>query len=103
MVIYKSEFTSLIESKINSIIQKKITGSNTTLIIASLCWIELLLSKQKKSDYTIKEGVIENTVATQTSNQIIEFLRSLTEEAFDMLDDHNREAYFLEIGTSFCK
>ena len=71
--------------------------------LAILGWIESVLSKQRKSDYNLKEGLLENTVSTSTCNQITEFLRVVIDEAFDALDEQNRDAYFLEIGTSLCK
>lgn len=95
MSTMKMELVSGIESKLNGLIQKRIT--------TTLNWIEILLSRQKKTDYNMKEGLLQNTVSTSTCNQILEFLRKILEEARENLDDGNRDAYLLEIGVSLCK
>ncbi len=95
MLMVKNELVSGVESKLNGIIQKRIS--------TILSWIEAILNKQKKSDYNLKEGLLENTVSTSTCNEITNFLRHITDEAFDTLDEYNRDAYFMEIGSSFCK
>ncbi|KAJ3356337.1 Exocyst complex component 5 [Kappamyces sp. JEL0680] len=94
MLMAKNELVSVVESKLNGIVQRRITSI--------LSWIELILSKQKKSDYNMKDGLLENTVSTATCNEITGFLRHVTDEGFDSLDEQNRESYFLEIGTSIC-
>ncbi|KAJ3262614.1 Exocyst complex component 5 [Boothiomyces macroporosus] len=86
--IAKNDFCSNVENKINSIMQKQLA--------------EGILAKQKKSDYNMKDGLLGNTIPTQTSNQIIEFLRRLSGEAFEFLDEGNRDLYLTEIGTSLC-
>ncbi|KAJ3272112.1 Exocyst complex component 5 [Terramyces sp. JEL0728] len=64
---------------------------------------ESILAKQKKTDYNMKDGLLGNTIPTQTSNQIIEFLRRISAEAFGYLDEGNRDLYLTEIGTLLCK
>ncbi|KAJ3321523.1 Exocyst complex component 5 [Boothiomyces sp. JEL0866] len=90
----KNDFCSNIENKINSIMQKQLA--------VNLNWIEGILAKQKKTDYNMKDGLLGNTIPTQTSNQIIEFLRRVSAEAFEFLDEANRDLYLTEIGTSLC-
>lgn len=51
----------------------------------------------------MKEGLLENTISTPVCNQITNFFKSIIEEAFETLDEQNRTAYFLEIGTALCK
>ncbi|KAJ3313826.1 Exocyst complex component 5 [Boothiomyces sp. JEL0838] len=99
--IAKNDFCSNVENKINSIMQKQLAG-NGLLTVANLNWIEGILAKQKKSDYNMKDGLLGNTIPTQTSNQIIEFLRRISGEAFEFLDEGNRDLYLTEIGTSLC-
>ena len=91
----KSIFFSEIENKLNGLIQKRIT--------ITLNWIEIILSKQKKTDYNMKEGLLHNIVSTSTCNQIIGFLKKILDEARENLDDGNRDAYLLDIGVSLCK
>jgi hypothetical protein len=63
LLFTKTEFYAHIENLLNQIIQKNIICM-IGLTIAILDWIESSLNKQKKSDYGLKDGILENTVCT---------------------------------------
>jgi exocyst complex component 5 len=95
MILSKNDFISSVESQLNQLVQKRINSI--------LDWIQTIFSKQKKSDYNLKDGLLENTMNTSTCNQISDYFRFVIAEAYDSLDEQNRESYFTEIGSCFCK
>lgn len=70
-------------------------------LVTSVTWIETILSRQKRADYNIKD--VQNTVATLTCTTVSEFLKKISGEAFDFLDESNRDSYLHEVGVSLCK
>eukprot|EP00842_Homolaphlyctis_polyrhiza_P005298 jgi/Hompol1/576/HPOL_004168-RA len=95
MVAFKNEFFAATEQKANSILKKKIAG-----IVG---WMELTLSRQKKTDYKPRDDVVAvNTLSTQSTaqpcNQIVETLRHAADEAMASLEGDNVEAYLTELG-----
>ena len=91
----KTEFFSEIESLFNQVLNKKVTRI--------ISFIEYTLQKQKKTDYSMKEGILGNTVFTPTCQAICEHLRGVSKESQDFMEDSNRENFLVEIGTALCR
>ncbi|KAJ8330382.1 hypothetical protein BDV3_003129 [Batrachochytrium dendrobatidis] len=92
MMIFKNEFFSAIEEKLNAIMQRKIA------VVAS--WMEVLFARQKKSDFKPRDDIVAvNTLSTLVCNQVVDFIQRVRDEAHVSLDGENLESYLTEVGT----
>ena len=91
----KTEFFSEMESLFNQVVNKKVNRTIT--------FIETTLSKQKKTDYNMKEGILGNTLFTPTCQSICDHLKQVSKESMEFMEEANRESYLVEIGTALCK
>ncbi|KAL2914341.1 Exocyst complex component 5 [Polyrhizophydium stewartii] len=93
MILFKNELFSSLEQKVNALLQGKIAVASA--------WLEVLLSRQKKTDFKPRDDIVAvNTLATPVCNQIVEYVRRIKDEAEESLDGENLEAYLTEIGVS---
>ncbi|KAJ3252097.1 Exocyst complex component 5, partial [Borealophlyctis nickersoniae] len=89
MVVYKNDFMSAVEYRLNVLLQK--------VIDAVTNWLAALLAKQKKFDYRPKE---EGGVGISVT-ACADFLLKVNEAAKKYLDGENGEIFLTEIGVSF--
>lgn len=81
------------EHKLNTIIQNAID--------VCLARINLLLSKQKKKDYTFKSNEISNLTNTPTCIEVCQFLSHIYDSLTESLDGKNLSIVLIEIGDGF--
>ncbi|KAI8893209.1 exocyst complex component Sec10-like protein [Globomyces pollinis-pini] len=93
--LYRTEFMTTMETKLNSLIQKRLA--------AVLHYIENILLKQKKTEYNVKDGSAGSTASTLTCTSICDFFKKVLQHSFQYLNDSTREVFFNELGGSFCK
>ncbi|KAJ3054447.1 Exocyst complex component 5 [Rhizophlyctis rosea] len=94
MVVYKNDFMSSAENRLNSLLQKQIDAITK--------WLSNLLYKQKKNDFRLRDDTVGLTVATTLPcNQCCEFLLKVHAQGVKFLEGQNLEIFLTEVGTDF--
>ncbi|KAJ3067269.1 Exocyst complex component 5 [Podochytrium sp. JEL0797] len=92
-VIAKNEFMEVLETKMNSIIKIHVDAIQE--------WLELILSKQKRTDYKPKDEQTASTPSTTTCAQVCEFLNKIHVKAEIYFDSINLTGFLNEVGSIF--
>ncbi|KAJ3091026.1 Exocyst complex component 5 [Quaeritorhiza haematococci] len=94
IVVYKNDFLSTLEIKLNAVLQNQID--------AVLQYLSMVLSRQKKTDYRPKdENVDISNLATLPCHQCCDFLRKMYLNVSQQLDGENLEIFLTEVGSAF--
>lgn len=90
MIFYENEFISTLESKLNAILSKSLDMIATSF--------EILLSKQKKTDFKPKEDAPQNIDATctQVCISVVELVKLIGIQSEKYLEASHREVYLSE-------
>ncbi|TPX51291.1 hypothetical protein SeMB42_g00272 [Synchytrium endobioticum] len=93
LVVVKNHYMSSVEARLNKLLEKQID------VIQK--WIDLLLSKQKRTDYRPKDdGAAANVPSvTQPCQGICDYLRKVCGQASKCLTRDNSDLFLGEIGT----
>ncbi|KAI8834800.1 exocyst complex component Sec10-like protein [Chytriomyces cf. hyalinus JEL632] len=93
-VITKNEFMEAVETRINAIIK--------THVDAIQEWLEIILSKQKRSDYRPRDdNMASYSTSTPTCAQVCEFLDTIHLNAEKYFEGINLTGFLSEVGSIF--
>ncbi|TPX36908.1 hypothetical protein SmJEL517_g00874 [Synchytrium microbalum] len=92
LVVVKNEYMASVESRLNSLLQKQIDVIER--------WIDILLGRQKKTDFRPKDELSAASVvqATQPCQIVCDFLRKVYFQASKCLNRDNSDLFLGEIG-----
>ena len=93
-VIQKNKLMASVEGKANATIQKEID--------VILAWLEMCLSRQRRTDFKPKDDELDITgLATKPCMDCCEFLRRMHDMIRKYFDGKNIEMFCTEIGVAF--